>query len=127
MSSRVVGLLVDSKDLDADTEYEGCEIEVSASRHLPDGVTFIQCIVAPMSPYQGASYTLTTDNPHAFHTNCRIHSSIKVVHVVGLASTVVRGPSKASCALAVCKRCGAGNEWAVPNRPDGTYICYECR
>lgn len=27
----------------------------------------------------------------------------------------------------VCKRCNARNEFAVANRSDGSYLCYECR
>jgi hypothetical protein len=27
----------------------------------------------------------------------------------------------------VCHRCNASNPWAAPNRPDGKYLCYECR
>lgn len=27
----------------------------------------------------------------------------------------------------VCMRCNAKNEWAIPNRPNGKYLCYECR
>lgn len=27
----------------------------------------------------------------------------------------------------VCARCNSRNEWAEPNRKDGTYVCFECR
>lgn len=27
----------------------------------------------------------------------------------------------------ICTRCRARNEWAAPNRKDGTYVCFECR
>lgn len=26
-----------------------------------------------------------------------------------------------------CKKCNMRNEWAVPNKDDGTYLCFECR
>lgn len=26
-----------------------------------------------------------------------------------------------------CARCGLPNEYGSPNRPDGSYVCYECR
>jgi hypothetical protein len=27
----------------------------------------------------------------------------------------------------VCKNCNSSNECALPNRPDGSYVCYNCR
>lgn len=27
----------------------------------------------------------------------------------------------------VCKKCNAKNEYAEPNEPDGSYVCYDCR
>ena len=27
----------------------------------------------------------------------------------------------------VCKKCNGRNPWGEPNRPDGTYLCYECK
>jgi hypothetical protein len=27
----------------------------------------------------------------------------------------------------VCKRCNSANRWAAPNKPDGSYVCFECR
>lgn len=27
----------------------------------------------------------------------------------------------------ICKACKLKNEFATPNQPDGSYICYECR
>lgn len=27
----------------------------------------------------------------------------------------------------VCRKCNAKNEYANPNQPDGSYVCYECR
>lgn len=27
----------------------------------------------------------------------------------------------------ICKRCNARNVYAEPNRPDGSYLCFECR
>lgn len=27
----------------------------------------------------------------------------------------------------VCRRCNSANRWAAPNKPDGSYVCFECR
>lgn len=43
--------------------------------------------------------------------------------IIGGKISLATGPI-ASC---VCLRCNASNEYASPNQPDGSYVCYECR
>lgn len=29
--------------------------------------------------------------------------------------------------VCICMRCNSENKWAIPNRPDNKYLCFECR
>lgn len=43
-----------------------------------------------------------------------------MVEVVGTATSTPSAPVR-------CVQCGEGNEYATPNQPNGTFVCYGCR
>ena len=40
---------------------------------------------------------------------------------------LIKGNGATHNTILSCKKCGTKNEYAEPNQPDNTYICYGCR